>query len=239
MAAAATAPRRGPRVAAAAWALNILGVVVGAWALLEFDPFPTSVIGALAASLAAVGLAAAFPASFALFDGKDRAAGLPALFLVPLVGLVTKAAFTVQLLHLSADLVPAIVGALLGVAGFALWWLRFRGNRRLWPLMLILGAVVACAVYEELDTRLDRAPPRPFKVPVAGEYQTTSLTKGRHTSYYVTLPAWGPQHEPDSVRVSSEVFHNVQPGQDVCVVLHPGALGAPWYTVGLCPGHAG
>ncbi len=225
-----TAAPRKPGVAAAAWALNILGVVVGAWAFLEFDPFPTSAIGAPVASLTAVGLAAVFPASFALFDAKGGAAGLPALFLAPLAGLVMKAAFTVQLLHLSSDLVPAIVGAVVGLAGFALWQLRFRGNRRLWPLMLILGVVVACAVYEELDTRLDHAPPRPFKVPVTGEYKTTR----RATSYYVTLPAWGPQQEPGSVRVSSDVYRNVQPGQEVCVVLHPGALGAPWYTVGLC-----
>jgi hypothetical protein len=227
---------QGRRVTAAAWGLNILGVAHGVWAPFEFDPIPTSLIACVAASGLAVAFALALPGWFALFDGKARGArSLGALFLAPLIGLIVRAAFTVQLLRLSSDLVPAVVGAVAGGAGAGLWWLRFGGNWRVWPLMGLLGLLVACALFEEIDQRLDHAAPQRFKVPVTDEF----ITRHKTTSYYITLPAWGPKHEPDSVRVSPNLYQNVLPGQDVCVVLHPGFLGAPWYTVDICPGPPG
>ena len=228
------APGQNRSIAAAAWALNLLGVAIGVWSFFEFDPIPTSLVACVVAPLAAVGLAAAMPGSFALVEGKG-ARSLAGLFIAPLAGLIARAAFTVQLVHLSSDLVPAVLGALAGGAGFALWWLRFRGNWRLWPLMVLLGVVATCALFEEVDTRLDHGAPQHFRVPVAGGF----VTRRRTTSYYVTLPAWGPQREADSVRVSPDLYHNAQPGQDVCIVLHPGFLAAPWYTLDLCPRPSG
>ena len=218
---------------AASWALNILGVLIGVFALFDYGPFPTSVVVCLAAAALAVGLALAFPDWFGLFSDKRRGArGLATLLLAPLLGLIAAAAFGVQLLHLSADLVPALVGAAAGAAGAWLWWLRFRGNWRAWFLMSLLGLLVACAVFEELDTRLDLAPPQLFKVPVTDQYVNHGR---RNTSYFVNLPAWGPKSEPDSVEVSPDVYNSIAPGQIVCVVLHHGFLGAPWFIVSVCP----
>ncbi|HVN01404.1 MAG TPA: hypothetical protein VMT68_14435 [Caulobacteraceae bacterium] len=232
---AVKAPGPGRGLAAAAWGLNVLGALIGGWAFVEFDPIPTSLVACVVAPFVAVGLAAAWPGAFTLFGGGPGGGrGLAGLFLLPFVGLIFRAAFTVELLHLSADLVPAVLGAAAGAAGAALWIRRFHRGRRAWPLPALLGALVACAVFEEVDTRFDHSPPQHFRVPVTGAY----ATRRRTTSYYVSLPAWGPRQEPDSVRVSADVYNGVRPGQEVCVVLHAGALGAPWYSVVLCPGPA-
>jgi hypothetical protein len=217
----------------AAWALNILGVLIAVWSIFEYGPFPWSVVLCPGAMALAVGLSLALPNWFGMFsDKRPGAQGLATLLLAPPLGLITAAAFGVKLLHLSSDLIPAIVGVLAGGAGAGLWWWRFRGNWRSWPLMSLLGLLTACAVFEEVDTRMDRAAPQLFKVPVTDQH----VTHGRRsTSYFIDLPAWGPRQEPDSVEVSPDVYDDVAPGQIVCVVLHPGFLGARWFTVGVCP----
>src|SRR5271170_1239165 len=179
---------------AASWALNILGLLIGVWALFEYGAFPWSAVVCVGAAGLAFGLALAFPSSFGLFSDKRRGSrGLATLLLAPLLGLITAQAFGVKLLHLSSDLVPAIAGALVGAMGAGLWWLRFRGNWRAWPLMALLGLLTGCAVFEEVDVQMDRAAPQLFKVPVTDQY----VSHGRRsTSYFVALPAWGPNSEP-------------------------------------------
>ena len=227
------APKAKAGVVAAAWALNVLGVLIGVWAVFDYGPFPTSTVVCLAAAALAVGLAMAFPDAFGLFSDKRLGArSLATLLLAPLLGLIAAAAFGVQLLHLSADLIPALIGAVAGAAGAGLRWLRFRGNWRAWFLMSLLGLLVACAAFEEIDTRMDHAPPQQFEVAATDKYVNHGR---RNTSYFVNLPAWGPRNEPDSVEVSPDVYHDIAPGQIVCVILHRGYLGAPWFIVGVCP----
>jgi hypothetical protein len=230
---AGAAPAANGGAVAASWVLNTLGVLIGLWALFDYGPFPTSTVICIAAAALAVGLALALPDSFGLFSDKRRGArSLATLLLAPLLGLIAAAAFGVQLLHLSADLIPSVIGAVAGAAGAGLWWLRFRGNWRAWPLVSLLGLLAACAAFEEVDTRMDHAPPQQFKVPVTDQYVNHGR---RNTSYFVNLPAWGPKSEPDSVEVSPDVYHDIAPGQIVCVILHRGYLGAPWFIVSVCP----
>jgi hypothetical protein len=229
----AVAKHGGRGVQAVSWVLNGLGLLIGVWAVFEYGPFPWSAVVCPAAAVAAIAIAMAFPDAFGLFgDKRPGARSLAMMLLAPLIGLIVIAAFGVKLLHLSSDLVPAIVGAVAGALLAGLWWLRFHNNWRAWWLMSALGLLVGCAEFEELDARADHTPPQLFKVPVTAQWVSHGR---RNTSYYIDLPPWGPQHEPDSVRVSTDVYDNVAPGDLVCLKLYPGALGARWYTVDVCP----
>ena len=83
-----------------------------------------------------------------------------------------------------------------------------------------------------VDIQLDFSPGDVTAVPVTGKF----VTHGRHShSYNLNLPAWGPRLGPNSIEVSSATYQAVNVGDSVCLTLHPGAIGLPWFTSALCP----
>jgi hypothetical protein len=67
---------------------------------------------------------------------------------------------------------------------------------------------------------------------VTGKYET----HGRHShSYNLNLPAWGPRTGPNSIEVSWSTYRAVNIGDNVCITVHPGAVGLPWFTSAVCP----
>jgi hypothetical protein len=62
-----------------------------------------------------------------------------------------------------------------------------------------------------------------------------TVSHARSVHYQLELPAWGPRTTQNSVEVPYRVFVAIRTGDPVCISLHPGALGAPWFKLGLCP----
>lgn len=52
--------------------------------------------------------------------------------------------------------------------------------------------------------------------------------------YAVTIDSWGPIRGSRVIRVPKARFEHFHPGEAACTELHPGALGAAWYTVSAC-----
>jgi hypothetical protein len=82
-----------------------------------------------------------------------------------------------------------------------------------------------------VNSLADTSKPTTYIVPVTGKHET----HGKSTTYYLELTPWGPVEEPSKIRVSSGLYSNKQPGDSICLALHPGRLRAAWYHLAECP----
>lgn len=60
------------------------------------------------------------------------------------------------------------------------------------------------------------------------------VSHGRSTTYSATLAPWGPETGDNNHSISSDLYDQLQPGGQACVVLHPGALHLRWFVIGTC-----
>jgi len=98
------------------------------------------------------------------------------------------------------------------------------------PIGSLYGLLVFSALYSYplvvlADTLLDAAKPDSYTVPVIGKH----MVHGRSTTYYLDLAPWGPLQNPNKISVSSSFYRDAEPGDQICLDLHPGRLHAPWY----------
>ena len=70
-----------------------------------------------------------------------------------------------------------------------------------------------------------------YKVPVLGKFQSGSV---RHTTYSLTVPPLGPISKTEDWDVPGYIYRRESLGGPVCILIHPGALNAPWYEASLC-----
>ncbi len=106
-------------------------------------------------------------------------------------------------------------------------------RQRRWPVLTIffLTVMYGSGVAAQADMFLDRSNPRRFSTEVLKKH----VSRGRSTSYMLTISPWGPQSTFTDVEVSARDYNSIQPGQSVCIYLFPGALRIPWYLVRPCP----
>ena len=91
--------------------------------------------------------------------------------------------------------------------------------------LLLLSGLYGFGVIAQLDTLPDLAPSSSFTAQVNGEH----ASHGRSTTYYLDLDPWGPIETNNSISVPWSVYRATQPGDTICLALHPGALHVPWY----------
>ncbi len=80
-----------------------------------------------------------------------------------------------------------------------------------------------------LDTTLDQKPFRQFPMQVADK----RISHGRSASYYLRLVSPDGQRQRE-YSVSSAFYGQTQIGQQVCIAVHPGAIGMAWQRLGQC-----
>jgi hypothetical protein len=97
-------------------------------------------------------------------------------------------------------------------------------------LLLIFAGLYSAGLGAVADTISDHAPAKAYSAEVLHK----RISRGRSTSYYLTLSPWGPIASPDEVSVSSNIFHSFKVGDQVCLSLHQGSLHAPWYRLVDC-----
>jgi hypothetical protein len=78
-----------------------------------------------------------------------------------------------------------------------------------------------------LNALFDTSPPKIYPATVISK----RIDDDKITTYYFTLSAWGPQHEPDEVYVTAELYNVVDTSREVHVQLKNGWLGARWFIV--------
>jgi hypothetical protein len=88
-----------------------------------------------------------------------------------------------------------------------------------------LGAVSAVNGY------LDVSDPVLYRATVLGKH----VSRGRTTTYRLTLVPWGPRTGENTVEIPKEMYDVVNIGDSVCPSVKRGALGVAWYDVFGCP----
>lgn len=149
--------------------------------------------------------------------------------LVPAVALGLRAMADVNLLDASPLLLPALPGGVF-MAGVIAW--VSPGLRRRPPRLGLYGAFLAAYVASVLalaNTWLDAAPPRNFLATVISSQASHGLGA---VQYYLEVSPWGPYPVENEIRVGRMLHHLTGAGQLVCIHVHPGALGLPWYAAG-------
>lgn len=154
----------------------------------------------------------------------------------PLIGAPAMAVFMVSLgadlVSYDATWISAAVGAAIGLGAGMLAAQRggLSGPIQLTVVAAVMGALLGAATFTQGDVRFDPSTGQVIRVAVRDKH----VSHGKSTTYSLDLPPWGPRTSAQSVSVSESLYDAVQPGDPVCVWLHPGALGQPWFTLHLC-----
>ncbi|ABC80122.1 hypothetical protein [Anaeromyxobacter dehalogenans] len=212
-------------------ALKGVAIGVAGWGLLFPRPYPVVIAALAAIPLATIALVVAGRGRYAVEERRNEVrpgVGVPVF--APGVVLMLRALLDYQVVDVSPML------AWTGAGAVALTALLVRGDaalRRRWFVPVLIVALVAPYPWGALnaaDVLLDRAPAEVHEVPVLHKH----VSSGKHTSYDLRLPPWGPIAEAQEVDVGRELYGAVEVGDVVCAHLRPGALGARWFVVDVC-----
>lgn len=155
----------------------------------------------------------------------------------PLVGAPAFLLFVIAMADQIDDLTLPVAGAAVGVALLLMASLRGLGRPGLTSpityqiMMAVFGAMLGYGAIVALDVDYDGAPPAVLPVPVLEKY----VTHGRNsTTYHLRVPPFGARQAASSLTVGRATYAALDPGGQVCVLEHPGALGLTWVTTRLC-----
>jgi hypothetical protein len=205
--------------------------VVIAWGFAYPHPYALLITVLAALPWVAVGIMARSPGLYAL--NAPRGSGRPDLTIL-LIGpgfvLMLRALQDVHILDWAHLLLWAAAVAL-ALMGSVLWAVP-SAREKLGMAALTLALVLAygygvCAIG---DAVLDRSSGSTYTTTVDGKH----ITSGRSRRAMLRLAPWGPRAAEDNVAVPWDMYRRTNVGDKVCVQLHPGALGVPWYKVTNC-----
>lgn len=222
------------RVKWGGYGLAAVGALAVLYAAIAPGPLPS--LAAVLLPLASFAVSLMAPALFEVTSrrgwlSRGGSRGFNPLVELPALSLFVLA-LTLDLTTFTGPLVAAGLGAAAaGTAGF--YAAQKPGLSS--PIQLIITLAVAGGLYgygafTVIDTRFDTSAGQVLPVTVSNKH----ISHGRSNSYHLDLPAWGPRTAPSTVSVRRSLYEAVQPGDVVCITLHPGSLGVPWYAVGLC-----
>ncbi len=221
-----------PEVSTLRWVgygLAGLGVAVFVARLMQPGSLWTSVL--LIIAVFSLGIMLRAPEAF---ETRWRGGGRR---LNPLVGVPAFLLFFVALTDQVDDITLPVAGAAVGAAVLLMASSRALGRPGLTsPLAFqiiaaLLGAAIGYGALVALDVDYDGAPPAVLPVPVLDKYITTSRSA---VGYHLRVPAFGARRTVSSLKVDRPTYDALNPGAQVCVLEHRGALGLPWVTARLC-----
>jgi hypothetical protein len=163
-------------------------------------------------------------------DGDQRIPLLSTLILSSLM----LAGLAISTIHLLDWLRLAEWTAIVAAAAMAVLASRSAFVRADWnaTLFVTLGVIAyVCGVLAIADVQLDTSRPDVFRTQVLDA--RTQESRGG-TSYVLTLAPWGPVAESSDIHIPFALYHGLSRGDTVCMSLHRGRLGLPWYDVDVC-----
>jgi hypothetical protein len=132
------------------------------------------------------------------------------------------------------DWPPLLVGAVLvatALMGSVLWAVpSAREKPGIAALTLALVLAYGYGVCALGDAVFDSSSGSTYTTTVHGKH----VTAGRNRRPTLRLGPWGPRAAEEEVTVTWDVYRGTSVGDTVCVRLHPGAFGVPWYRVTVC-----
>ncbi len=157
---------------------------------------------------------------------------LDPLLLAPGLGLLVHANIAVCLVHWTPELAYATAGAVAMAGAMALASPAMRQSGPQLTVYAIVMGLYGGGLGVFGDVLFDAASPEVSMRPILEQRQNST---GKYTAiHYAKVGPWGPFTEANEVEVSRNFAETRKIGDAVCMNLHPGALGAPWYTAGEC-----
>ena len=213
-------------------ALALAGACGGAWLGFRGPLSGEMTLLAIGAGLIGAVIVVASQGLIVWLPGaKARPSALGALG--PLAGLVARAAFTVHLHDATPLMIAAAVVGVAAAGALALRPLAALGGQRAAIGVGVMAGVAAFGAAELIDVAFDRGRPDTYATVVEDKH----VSHGRSTTYTLDLAAPAGRGA-ESVSVGSAAYDRAQTGDTVCVVDHPGAVGAPWFELADCPATA-
>ena len=215
-------------------------VMVGAFVagiatmVLLFLPTPLWLAAALPMALPWLGILIVnrWDGLFRLHDDKnDARVNLSLIMLLPGAMLWWLSVGSVHLMDWRAALVPAALVSVVLVATAVRVEKKPRATAANVALLFVLSLMYGYGAIAVCDRVFDGAAPQVFRPQARNAHASSG---GRSTTYYVDLAPWGPRTEWEIVIVTRTVYDAAARGAPICVKLHPGALGMPWYRVEPC-----
>lgn len=218
------------------WAIG-LSILAGATSIpviwVSYQPvYRTALVLLLACVPVGIVLLHRFPLLFAAFTRKpDPRAELGVLIIWPGLGLL----FSFQTANDPAHLLRFgqltywvwIILAALFATLFPI--LRNSPSRlTLFFFMLITGGAYSVGLVNAMNTLLDRSEPQVYQTLIWDMHMSRG-NKGM--KYYLLVAPWGPIAYSDELDVPKRTYDAYNVGDPVCLGLHPGFLGAPWYSL--------
>jgi hypothetical protein len=218
------------RQATLVFAVAVAVALVCAWAF--FIPRPYAVaVSAVALLPAVLGALALWVDPFRLDrQPNELSGGMASLLLLPGIVLFLRALLDIHFFGWQRPLALVVAGTL---AMIALVLLVSRGFRSLKFVLLSAPflAIYAYGAIIEANVLLDRSPVKVSYGIVTGK----DLHIGKPQTYYrLRLHPLGPYTMLDEVDVSPDAWRAINPGDTVCIGLHAGSLGIPWYAAERC-----
>lgn len=212
----------------AVYSLSLVGLGLGIFVAITGNSAAAALT--LVATPAALGMTASAPALFEIKRRNGRR-GFNPLVGGGVLGAIF-AAIGPDLFDAHMQLIGGGVGLAAGVGlAFATPSRPSLGSPIQYVVLLaVFGALYGMAAVTVVDTRFDNAPAQLYRTTVTDKYET----HGKTTSYHLQLAPWGPRDQSTSVGVSDVAYNAAQPGDPICMNLHPGVLGAPWYEQATC-----
>lgn len=202
--------------------------VACAWLAVWPEPYPLVFTVVAALPWLAFLLCRKYRGAFAIDNpGRGGLRGdLTLLLAVPTGVLALRAVIDSHLVIVGPLFLPALAIwiALVGCAhSLGPGW---RGWRRL-PLLVLMTFPYPPGAIAIADQVFDFEPPVSLLMPVTGK----RAFSGRGRVLYLRVPPWGLRRRPNEIEVKPDLYSAVRVGDAVCLQVHPGALGIPWYEV--------
>jgi hypothetical protein len=229
----ATPQRRLKRLAFArkvAGALTILAAALAIWSFVWPQPYWLAITSLAALPVLALILVMLSGGLFRIFAMTKIDAGLGYVFSISALAITMRVLFDLNIVSEWPLIGASVIGAGASVLVIALIDRKTVSQ----PILLVACGLVAGLYFfgliGEANTLLDRTP----EAIIRSQIMNKRVSQGKTTSYHFKLSPWGSQSEPNDASVPRDLYDRLQPGDPVCIVVHDGALGMPWFVVQAC-----
>jgi hypothetical protein len=108
-----------------------------------------------------------------------------------------------------------------------------KGSTRVIASLVVMACLTgyAFALFTAADEQLDRAAPQVVRRQVL---EKRNVADAGGFGHEVTLASWGWTSSDATAEVGPAVFARLSKGDEACIRLHPGYIGAAWYEVTAC-----
>ncbi|WP_400193444.1 hypothetical protein [Hymenobacter sp. B81] len=212
--------------------LTIAGGATAAWLWWQPQPYQWAITAGLLVPLAAMGALWLHPGLLNIDEKKGSAyPSIGIALLLPSLLLALRALLDTELVSYGplwrwVGAATVFFAALLALGTRS--FLQRPGSRLSQAFAIALCAFAySFGAVSTYNSTFDEAPAAAYPVKVLDKHTSS----GNTTTYYLKVSPWGPFRQPEDVAVTKNYYAQSSIGATATMLLRPGRLGIPWYTV--------